>query len=361
MRVAVFLLTAILSLAARPKPPRLAPVPADPLEIVSGRIHAIHKRADRGAVLQLLGRARNRYNVRAANRTYDLKVAFQTDSGGQTRYDGSWEMEETFDPALGIRWTASASGSYSVTRISVKGAVYGISTDGYVPLRLHEARAALFDPIPSAQYAAHAALRTVEAEYQGVKLTCVLLSTDGKLGSSPPGRHWDETEECIDPQSARLLIHSQAPGRYYVYDYTGALLLDRYELPRAVTVTEGAKAVSRIQVVSLNNLPSADPNLFEPSDEMKAAGRPVEMGEAQKVFHDLAAAPHTRPKAVDTICVFGVLTPSGDLAEAHSLQPADPNSKAAVAEARSFAAFGMTPLGAHAQQHFVFIIENFAK
>jgi len=40
--------------------------------------------------------------------------------------------------------------------------------------------------------------------------------------TASPGRRWDEIEECIDPQSGLLQVHSQVPGRYYDYDYTDA-------------------------------------------------------------------------------------------------------------------------------------------
>jgi hypothetical protein len=59
------------------------------------------------------------------------------------------------------------------------------------------------------------------------------------------------------------------------------------------------------------------------------------------------------------VCVFGVITSTGQLVEAHSLQPADPNSESAVADARSIDFSPSIASGAPAQQHFVFVIEKF--
>jgi hypothetical protein len=66
---------------------------------------------------------------------------------------------------------------------------------------------------------------------------------------------------------------------------------------------------------------------------------------------------------VRPVCVFGIVTPSGQLVEAHSLQPSDPNSQAAVDDAKLIdfspsTAVGSLP-GAPPRQHFVFVIEKF--
>jgi hypothetical protein len=57
--------------------------------------------------------------------------------------------------------------------------------------------------------------------------------------------------------------------------------------------------------------------------------------------------------------VFGLVTSSGKLVEAHSLQPSDPNSQAAVEAAKRMKFSTPAPRGERPQQHFVFIIEKF--
>lgn len=353
----LYLLAAAPALAAPGNhAPRATTVPADPLELATGRIRTVNSLGERAQLLALLARARDRYSLRTAGQAYDLKVSFQVDSGRVTQYDGTWQMEETFDPALGARWTAHAPG-YSLTRISAGDKFYGDHPADYVPLRLHEARAALFDPMPSAKFATRALIRTSTAVYHGVQLTCVLLSVRLKGAQRTEGRHWDEAEECIDPQSGLLQVHSQAPGRYYAYDYTDAPRLARCVLPRKVIVTEGGKTVSHIEVNSLAEIPPADPSLFVPGEEMKANGESIELAQAQKIWYYPAT-----PGAAGggTVCVFGVLTPSGDLAEAHSLEPSDPNSQAAVESAGHMTFSNLVPLGTRPLQRFVFIIEPFA-
>jgi len=53
-----------------------------------------------------------------------------------------------------------------------------------------------------------------------------------------------------------------------------------------------------------------------------------------------------------------VVTPSGELVEAHSLQPSDPYTQAAVEAAKTMS-FSNAARAAHPQQHFVFVIEQF--
>ncbi len=128
-------------------------------------------------------------------------------------------------------------------------------------------------------------------------------------------------------------MHSEAPGRYAVYDYTDAPQLGGHILPRNVTITEGGRVVSKISVESLQGMPSADPALFIPTAAMKAKGPAVAMTSATKVSR-VQGSPYTSAVTLRPVCVFGIVTPAGHLVEAHALQPSDPNSRAAVEDAR---------------------------
>jgi hypothetical protein len=333
------------------------PVPSDPLEMATGQIRPPAGRAQRTETLRLLDRARDAYALRSAGRGYDLKVSFTVNSGGQTEYDGVWKMEDVFDPKQGLWWTAKASAAYTITRISANGMLYSEETASYVPLRLHEARAALFDPIPSRRNAAQAAIRTSNAVFNGVQLTCILSSVSGNAANTAGGRLWEETEDCIDPKSGLLRVHSQVPGRYYAYDYSDSLQLAGHVMPRRVTVTEAGRTVTEISVDSVTELPAADPALFVPTEAMKARGPASVLGPEQKIpvalpTSQTGAAPHA-------ICVFGLVTSSGQLVETHSLQPSDPYSQAAVDAARQMN-FAVPLPGARPEQHFAFIIEKVA-
>ncbi|HXB69646.1 MAG TPA: hypothetical protein VNY05_15455 [Candidatus Acidoferrales bacterium] len=344
--------------------PNPVQIPGDPLEMVTGQVSPVEG-TGRADALRLLEHARNQYDLHKAGRAYDLKVAFTVSSSGETDHDGAWEMEDVFDPRQGLRWTAKASDGYAITRISQKGMLYGEETASYVPLRLHEARAALFDPMASPESLNRGSVRTSTVIYHGAPITCILLSgppgagqqQDDGLPAATSGRRWDETEECIDPQSELLATHSPVPGRYYAYDYSsGSQFADR-ALPRKVVVTEGGRTVSTITVESVTELESADASLFLPTAEMKANGRPIGLGGARKISRNFGPAPAAA--GAQTVCVFGVVTSTGQLMEAHSLQPSEPNSVAAVAAAEKMS-FARPPApGQPPQQYFVFIIGKF--
>jgi hypothetical protein len=336
--------------------PRTTPIPADPLELVSRHIETP---ANREPALQLLAHARDSYAFRSAGRGYDLKVSFIVSSAGQTQYDGAWEMEDAFDPQQGLRWTAKTASGYSTTQISSHGMFYREGTSTIVPLRLQEARAALFDPIPSTGWVDRDQIRTSMSAFNGHSVTCVLLSGLGNLPTATPGRRWEETEECIDPQSGLLMVHSQVPGRYFAYDYSDGLQLAGHAFPRKVTVTEAGKVVSEISVDSLTEQSAADPSLFVPTDKMLASGPAIAMEEAQKIWFFAGPGGPTSHATAHPVCVFGLVTPSGQIVEAHSLQPTDPNSQAAVEAAQRMNLSYPAPPGARPEQHFVFVIEKF--
>jgi len=337
---------------------QIAPVPGDPLELASGNLRKADTPESRTAALKLLARARTSYDLRGAARAYDLKVSFTVDSRGHTDYDGTWTMEDRFDPAQGLHWTAEAAAGFRFTGISSKESSYGQGTASTIPLRLQEARAALFNPLPDAANLKQASIRTSAASFNGAAVTCVLISGSGHAAAAA-GRSWEETEACIDPKSGLLMVHSQVPGRYYSYDYSNGLQLAGHVLPQKVTVSEGGRVVSTISVDNLTELPAVSKELFVPAAEMKAAGEPVAMGPAQKISRFAGSGPFTAGTAIRPVCVFGLVTPSGQLVELHSLQPGDPNSAAAVADAAKMS-FPPQPAGARPQQHFIFIIEKFA-
>jgi hypothetical protein len=185
-----------------------------------------------------------------------------------------------------------------------------------------------------------------------------LLSAPGNAATDTHGRRWEETEDCIDPESGLLQVHSQAPGRYYAYDYS-ASQLDGHTLPRKVIVTEAGRTVTEISVDSLREIPSADPSLFIPTEAMRARGPVVAMTDSQKISRFVGQSSFSSGATAKPVCVFGLVTASGKLVEAHSLQPSDPNSRAAVQAAKRINFAHPTPLGTRPEQHFVFVIEKF--
>lgn len=339
--------------------PKIAPVPSDPLELATSQIESASTPESREAALQLLARARSHFALRSAGQAYQLKVKFTVDSLGKTNYDGAWEMEDLFAPRRGHRWSATAASGYTTTGIAAAGEIYGDGTASVVPLRLFEARGVLFDPVQSRAYADRGSIRTSTATFHGATVTCLLLSRSRNAAKPATGRDWEETEECIDPQSGLLQVHSEVPGRYAAYDYANAPQWQGHILPRSVTITEAGRIVSNISIESLRELPAPDPSMFVPTAAMKMKGQAVAMTSATKISRIQGQGPFTPTSSIHPVCVFGMVTPSGHLVEAHALQPSDPNSQAAVEDAMKIDFSPLTPAGAPPQQHFVFVIEKF--
>jgi hypothetical protein len=334
-------------------------VPGGPLELASGPLQIVNNQIDRKAVLDDLGRVRQSFALRTAGLAYDIKVSFQASSNGETNYDGAWTMEEIFAPNQGLRWTAHGPSGYSITRISSQRGTFQEGGESVIPLRLQEVRGILFDPIQSPSYASRGTIRRVSSRFRGAAVTCVLLSGSNRQSHAASGRDWDETEECFDPVTALLQMHSEVPGRYVVYDYSDMPRLGGLALPKTLMVSEGGRVVTTISVDSAELLASSDPGLFEPTNAMEARGTATAIGTATKMVRVAGDTPVTPGMALNPICVFGVLSPAGRLVETHSLQPGDPNSQAAVADAQSINFSPGIAAGAGPQQHFVFVIEEF--
>jgi len=95
-----------------------------------------------------------------------------------------------------------------------------------------------------------------------------------------------------------------------------------------------------------------------PPAEMEENGRATSMARAQKIWR---AAQVPAGAEAHAVCVFGVVTPEGKLVEAHSLQPSDPNSRAAMEAAEQMTFSYPALLAARPQQHFVFVIQEFSQ
>src|SRR5580698_8214429 len=130
--VLVFALGCISAVYGQTNPP-----PADPHELVTREPRILSKPAERSAALDLLGRARNNFNLRDAEVPYALKVSFETN--GATMNEGSGTMEEFYDGHSQFRWTAGL-GDVKVTR------VYGTNPSEPIPLRIQLIRSALLRP-----------------------------------------------------------------------------------------------------------------------------------------------------------------------------------------------------------------------
>lgn len=344
----------ILPILALSQTEQLAPVPGNPLELATGPIQTVDTPEGRAALIDLLNRARRNYQLRHGANGYVLKASFTANSGGQIPYDGNWQIEEMFLPKVGDRLTASTAG-FSTTRIRSQNVFYA---DADAPLVLHEAHGALFGPMPSYANAERDLIRTASGNLDGVQLTCVLLSHPSDSNIPPAGRSWLENEECIDPQTGLLRVHSLVPGRYALYDYTDSLQFHGHVLPRTITITEAGNPLLEVTVTSVQDLAEADPNLFIATEQMKARGQGTEDAGAIKLPLLPSRVSSSGNPTIQPIVLFGLLKPSGEMEDLHSLQPSDPNSQIAVESSKAIHFHIPTASGAAPEQHFIFIIKR---
>ncbi len=301
--------------------PKIASVPENRLELASSGVHVVDVPEERDSLIRLMDKARSYYSLKEAGQAYHVKTTFIVTSGGRTEYDGDWQLDEIYSPSLGVHLTARTAGIV-FEQLKTPTANYQDTPGGNFPLRLHEARGHLLGPLESIRNMRHDLIRTVSASLNGAPVTCLLFS-DGRRSSEAgaPGRLWQEREECLDPQTGHLLLHSPAPGLYVLYDFSQPLKLGSNELPGKMTVIENETTVIEERVESLEALPKADPNDFTPTAQMRSQRPASTMAGLQKI--SLGA---TRPSAgtIQTVVVFGLLTPDGKIAEAHPLQSSNP-------------------------------------
>jgi hypothetical protein len=152
---AFILVVSGMMLAQDPQAPRLAPldfntiprppIPTDALELVTRTAQSVQDAQERIAALALLDKARDLSNVRA--QPYDLKTSFSASGGLQS--DGNWILEDISRGHM-YRWTANGP-NYSAINLypaSTTNALYGTQASSALPLRLIQARSALFFAYP---------------------------------------------------------------------------------------------------------------------------------------------------------------------------------------------------------------------
>jgi hypothetical protein len=240
--------------------------PADPLELAGGSITTAQTADARTSLIGLLERARQNNNLHVAGGApFDLRVSFTASGGGS--YSGPGSIEEMWVSESRWRWVEQLAG-FNQTRVFDLWA-YDTPPQDYQPLRLHMARQSIFWPV--AGNLSTAFLRSAPATWQGMALTCVLLSYSDNAANTP-GRQWQEMEYCIDPKSGLLHVLSLVPGMYTTYDYADAWQFNHATLPRRFTVVQNGAPVLQASIDNLAPLANTDPASFTPSDQMKGPG-----------------------------------------------------------------------------------------
>jgi hypothetical protein len=327
-RILFFVFTLSAAASAQTKPPvaPMPPVPFDPLELATGPVQDADTPEKRAVALGLLELARENQNLHRGP-SFSLKVSFE--SLGASVYAGPGRLEETWISGLSWRWTTQLA-DYSRLRIAVNGIAYDDKPSEIVmPLRAQMVRSAVFWPVPLNM--PQVALRTTDTVWMGKLVTCVLVSGSGPKATwdsgadvkSSPGRRWEETEYCIDPQSGRLQTYSVAPGLYSTYDYENGLPFHGRTLPRTISIVEGGATILHARVESIADPLPADRGLLQPTREMLANGPGATISGAYRFRQRVPFPPGYTGKAVPPVIVNAILGQDGRVLDAEALQMSD--------------------------------------
>lgn len=293
-----------------------APVPNDPLELATGPTKVLNTPQDRSAILELVERARQNFDMQAAGTPpYDLKVSF--DAAGRVAYTGAGDMEEIWLSARNWHWSAHLGG-YSQNRIFFNGQVFDDKALSSIPMRVQMVRGTLLWPINGP--GPHALMKATPANWKGTDVMCALFSASGNAAVPTTGRQWQETEYCFDPKNSLLMTYSEAPGLYVAYDYTNAHAFHGRVFPGAITFVEGGSTVLTIHVDSLTDAGTIDPALLTPTPQMITPG-PILAGRYRMPRWTTAPSGYKGP--VQPVIVHATVGGDGRVVEAESLQSSD--------------------------------------
>jgi len=333
-----------------------APVPNDPLELVTGAAEPVQNADQRLAAVNLLKSARSLSNVRG--QPYDLKTTFS--ASGSPSSDGVWNLEDV-SPSAGVyRWTAQ-SPSFSVINLFTGGLLYSSRPSGGIPLRLAQVRAAIFFNDP--WIGPRASVRTANGTLNGADLNCFLIAHMAGTRIPAGGRRWEESEYCVDARSGLLTTWSPAPGVYVLYDYSTVRNFHGKTIPGGFTITQAGQTVVEARVESVTDPAKADPAWFDPST-LSQTGVGSLMTRPW-LIRSVAMQAGANPNVIlHAVLVHGMVTPDGKLTETEIVASSDARlNQSAIRQAarrRSWRSEEEPQPGATPQAHEVFLLMQFA-
>jgi hypothetical protein len=315
----------------------VAPVPPDPLELVTGPTQVPANPEQRGALVALMNRAVSHYALhQRGGPAHILQISFNA-TASTLNPGGAGQLRETWISGENWRWDGSLGG-YTLLRISSNAAVYDQNPDSMIPLRLKMLSNAVFAPIEGAPR--KATIRTTSVEWKGAQITCILMSAGANEQTPATGRQWYETEYCIDPATGLLDIYSKAPGIYAVYDYSNALSFHGRVLPGSITITENGATVLAAQLTSVADTDPSNASPFTPTSQMIAQGPATAL---QLPTRFPLPGPSPAPGAVvQPVIVHAVIDAKGNVRESEVLQTSSV-SAAALAFVTGMKFAPMTP------------------
>ncbi|HEX4230446.1 MAG TPA: hypothetical protein VHZ07_17355 [Bryobacteraceae bacterium] len=289
-----------------------APVPSDPLELVTGSAQPVMDAAARAALVNLIVRAHALSNVRSS--PYHMKSSFLSTT------DGAWQLEDEWMGRGLYRWTAQGP-SYSGVNLNANQMHYSSQPGVAIPLRLAQVRGALFfmnNTIPGPR----ASLRTADANLDGTAITCVLMER-GFMGTPVAGgRRWMEQEFCLDPKTGLIMTYSPVPGLYIRYDYSGAIHFHDRTLPATFTITEAGQPVIEAKIESVTDPVPGDNALFQPNGLTEVGAGPPMMAPR---YVRMGMGMRGQMQASGAVALHGMMSAAGKLSDLEVLASSDPN------------------------------------
>ena len=286
----------------------------DPLEPVTGKTEVLTSPEQRQPAIDLLTQVQRNFSVVMSGAPYTMKVSFT--ASGTSEFEGEGTMDALED-SPNWYWTAHLAG-VSPMRMGTRGHIYG-SADA-VPMRVQMVRSALFRPVPG--FPNQKAIRTANANLNGVEATCVLLS--GSVAKAVPARSWWDREYCVDANGL-LRLASEAAGAYMLYDYENAIQFHGHVIPRNIKVVQGGATVLEIHVESLEDGVAGEDTAFKPTPEMLALGPAYVMGSSEWTPIRVDPNPNGPLQRIDTVIVHAIAShDTGKVLDAEAVQTGNP-------------------------------------
>jgi hypothetical protein len=292
-------------------------IPANSHEPVTGPLQLLTTPADRAMALDLLSRVRQNYDFYVQHGpAFDIKVSFN--ATGQSQHEGYGTMEQIWLDGEHFKWSAQMAGSTS-GRIVYPGRRQWVDGPSAIPLRVQMVRSAIFWPVPNIK--PRAELRMQSVNFGGSAVNCVLAS--GRIPNPPAGRHWVESEYCVDARTGLLREWSAAPGIYAIYDYKNAIQFHGHTIASEITFYENEVPVLQIHVDSIGDAAGVSPDDFRPSTPTPT--RPVVPGNGGPARLAIFSRGDegSGPMAIQPVIVHAALAPGGKIIEAEVITPVD--------------------------------------
>ena len=320
MRSVIFALVFCAAIGSAQR--QLVPVPDDPHEFANKPARVLTTAEDRGAFMSILNRAAVSFAFHPrAGAPYSFKVAF-TAAGGWSD-QGQGQVEETWANGQQWRWSANLGG-YSQLRIFSKGIAYDDKQSG-MPMPVLMLRSAIFNPVHSAS--ANMQMRAVSTTLNGAEVSCGLFTTGSVEPADTPRRRWAESEYCVDPRSNLLMIASDSPGEYVVYDYSAAIQFHGRTIPSGLSIYEnGAKVVdARLSIADTdaNNMA-----VFTPTQQMISGGPGAIMTAPERIIRLFPTSAAGSDERVQPTIVHVTIDQNGNVSEAVALQTSSVSGQA---------------------------------